>query len=284
MPFSLHPDCAAQAAEPKPGRRRPPVRALPERDRPARSPSRASSATATSCPPSASTRDVHRRRPDWRSRPTTCPPKTEIDADRRRGSRSTPSTTSSAAPHQEVAFPLAKRAARQLLPRRRRAAPSSRGSSRSCSRIAERWLRRVRRRSRTTPSRSCCCSPSTAHDAAERIYHAIVAGTERREARSCRSCGPTTRSARPATSTSTRPSTVYATDADEVPHLSHVVADTELGGEAGPGARGDGRGRRLRQEPGPRLHDPVHARRRQQRTTCPTSSSASTTADGPDDR
>ena len=46
----------------------------------------------------------------------------------------------------------------------------------------DRLARRVRRRSRTTRSRRCCCSPEWEHDAAEKVYHAIVRGTRRRGA------------------------------------------------------------------------------------------------------
>ena len=74
-----------------------------------------------------------------------------------------------------------------------------------------------------------------------------------------RSCSPTTRSARLATWTSTPPVRL-GPRADKC-HVSHVVLDTNsLGGEARPEPRGHARGRRLRQELRPRLHDPLHAR------------------------
>ena len=120
-----------------------------------------------------------------------------------------------------------------------------------------------------------------AHDAADRIYQAIVASAPTARRRSSRSCAPTTRSARPATSTSTRPGRSTRPIPDKC-HVSHVVADTGLlGAEAGPGARGHARGRPLRQEPEPRLHDPLHAQRRGAAVLSPTSSRASTTAHGP---
>ena len=103
-----------------------------------------------------------------------------------------------------------------------------------------------------------------AHDAADRIYKAIVAASRRRPPgrASSRSCAPTTRSAPPATWTSTPTRPVYATRAGQVPHLPRGRRHRLLGAEDGPGAGRDARGRALRQEPQPGLHHPLHAERR----------------------
>ena len=65
-----------------------------------------------------------------------------------------------------------------------------------------------------------------AHDAADRIYKAIVAASRWHRHASSRSCAPTTRSARPVTWTSTRPARSTPPAPDKC-HISHVVADTD---------------------------------------------------------
>ena len=102
-----------------------------------------------------------------------------------------------------------------------------------------------------------------AHDAADRIYKAIVesaAGTP--------ALKPILRpydvvgSTRYVDFDTTK--AVYPTAAAKC-HVSHVVADTGVvGTEDGAGARGDAGGRALREEPGPGLHYSVHAERRRE--------------------
>ena len=146
-----------------------------------------------------------------------------------------------AAPAQRGRLPARQADPGEILPRRR-GRTTSPGSSRNCSAIAKRWLRRVRHAARTTPSRNCCCSSRFAHDAADRIYQAIVASADGAADASSRSCGPTTRvgSTRYVDFDTTKPT--YATRRRQVPRLPRRRRH-RLGAEAGPGARRHGRGR-----------------------------------------
>ena len=133
---------------------------------------------------------------------------------------------------QEVAF--AHRQARPLDSyfRRRRRRPSGPGCSRSSSTITRRWLDEcVDLQGRHLPA-AAAARPRQRTRPPRRSTSAISSRHRRRAAARCRSCGRTTRSARPATSLSTpaRPSTT--TDADKC-HVNHVVARQRLGGEAG---------------------------------------------------
>ena len=127
---------------------------------------------------------------------------------------------------------------------------------------------RDRRTSRTTPTRRCSCSPSTATRPPSAIYRAIVAGTPRREAAAARSCGRTRRSARPTTSASRRPRPATTTTKS---HLNRVVLDsgweTKLAEvlEEMPEVVSYAKNQR------PQLQDPVHVRGPRRPTTCPTS-------------
>ena len=100
-----------------------------------------------------------------------------------------------------------------------------------------------------------------AHDAADRIYRAIVASTP-----DLKTLLPILRpydtigSTRYVDFDTTRP--VYRTDARQMPHLARGRGYRDLGAEDGPGAGRDGRGGLLRQEPQPGLHHPLHAQRR----------------------
>ena len=100
-----------------------------------------------------------------------------------------------------------------------------------------------------------------AHTAADKIYRAIVDSTPG-ERRLLPILQPydTVGSTSYVDFDTTRP--VWPTDPDEVPHLARGLRHRVVGAEDGAGARGDGRGRELRQEPQPRLHDPVHLRGR----------------------
>ena len=91
--------------------------------------------------------------------------------------------------------------------------------------ITKRWLAEcVTLKDHTFPQLLLLIEP--AHDAADRIYKAIVAATDGTASASSRSCAPTTRSAPRATWTSTPP--VRSTPpAPDKCHISHVVADTD---------------------------------------------------------
>ena len=126
----------------------------------------------------------------WRSRPPTCRrrPRTRRSSARRASTRS---TTCKRRRAQEVAFLLAKLRAREVLPRRRRrpATPTSPGCFPQVLAIA----------SAGWPSASTCKDDTfpqllllhrVRHDAADRIYQAIVAAEPRRARGSSRSCAP----------------------------------------------------------------------------------------------
>ena len=181
---------------------------------------------------------------------------------------------------QEVAFVLAKRlldryfrAARRRRPARRRAPwlfPQlveitkrvdrrvRHAQGRRLHRAARHGPARRRRRREALPRRSCA--------------------TRAASAGSSRCCARTTPIGLDrATSTSTPPRTSYVTDPDAA--TSATSSATAAGRPTSPASSSTCRAvRSLREEPGPRLHDPLHDRRPAARATCPTSSSASTTA------
>ena len=139
----------------------------------------------------------------------------------------------------------------------------------------------VPRTARTTPSRSCSCSPSARPTPPTSIYQAIVARRhEASRTAARRPARPTTRRLDRRTSTSTPRSRRWPTEPSDVPRHPRRRR-LRLGADVAPGARGDGRGRPLRQERPPRLHHPLHASTASSRRYRPTSSSASTTATAP---
>ena len=163
----------------------------------------------------------------------------------RRTSRPRPSSTRSsarssvhdlddlraAAPATTVAFALAKRTLDNYF-RDDDGQRRSPGSSRSSSRSRKRWLDECvtlqgRHLPAAAPARRVQPRRRRAHLPRDRR------GDRRREAARCRSCGPTTRSARPATSTSTRPRTVLHDRADKC-HVNHVVARHRAGSRSWP--------------------------------------------------
>ena len=192
-------------------------------------------------------------------------------ADRRRARASTRSTTSRRKRAQEVAFLLAKLRLEKYFTRRRGRRrkpwlfPQLLG-------IARRWL-----------AECVVCKDDGfpqllllveyAHNAADSIYRAIVAGDagEKRlhaDPAALRHVGST----RYVDFDTTRPS--CATDAEKC-HISHVVCDTDSWEQKMAQTLEDmAEVVALREEPEPRLHDPVHVRRRGSTATCPTSSSA----------
>ena len=142
--------------------------------------------------------------------------------------------------------------------------------------IAKRWLAEcVTLKDNTFPQLLLLIE--FAHDAADRIYKAIVAATDGTAAlKPILRPYDTVGSTRYVDFDTTRP--VYRHARGQVPHLPRRGRHRLVGAEDGPDARGHGRGRPLRQEPQPRLHHPLHAERRGAATTSPTSSPASTTA------
>ena len=166
------------------------------------------------------------RRRTCRPRPTCSP----IVGEQRRAHARRPAQRRR---EQEVAFALAKRDCLRALLRR----TQRRGCSRSSSQSPREWIARVRRPARTTPSRSCCCSHEHAERAAEQIYERDRRAPTQGEATPRRRCSRrTTPRARPTTSTSTPRSRSWSTDPDKC-HVSHVVADTELGAHGRRAAR-----------------------------------------------
>ena len=181
-----------------------------------RSRSPASSATASTCRPSGSTAKftttrsspLDRRHPDAR-------PRTRRSSARRAIHTLDDLKTPRAA--DEVAFLLATAPANSTSATTR--ATTSPGCSRNCS--ASPALAR--------PSASRCKDDTfpqllllveLPHDAAEKIYRAIVAAHRRRRRRCSRSCSPYDAVGTTALRRSTRPKTVWTTDADEVPRLT----------------------------------------------------------------
>ena len=143
----------------------------------------------------------------------------------------------------EVAFRLAKRTAGELLPRRRRATtqpwlfPQLAGDRQALARrVRDLQGRHVPAAAPASPS-TPTTPPSGSTTRSSRRPRATTAARSR-------SCAPTTPIG------STRYVDFDTTKARlrdprrQVPRLSHVVADTELGAEDGPGARRHGRGRR----------------------------------------
>ena len=179
------------------------VRALDDRDRlrdhlPARArlPLRAAGRAARR-PSSPTTR---------RSRSTTAdiPTTTEIAADRRRDED--PHARRPQAPTRARRSPSGSPSAcsRRYFRDRRRATERARGSSRNSLGIAKRWLAECVDAARTTPSRSCCCSLERATTRPSRSTARSSRDRGRRAAPQADPRARTTRSARPATSTSTR--------------------------------------------------------------------------------
>ena len=156
------------------------------------------------------------------------PTRTENAPDRRRVEHPHARRPRSGSGRNEVAFLLAKLTLEKLLPRRRRATTEAAGSSRSCSAIAKRWLAEcVTLQGRHLPAAAAARSSSrtTPPTASTRRSSQLDDGHAGAQADPA---AVRHRSARPATSTSTRPRPVYATDADKC-HISHVVADTDSG-------------------------------------------------------
>ena len=128
--------------------------------------------------------------------------------------------------------------------------------------IAKRWLAEcVTLKDHTFPQLLLLLE--LAHDAADRIYQAIVAATD----------GSGRVEADPAALRHARLDALrgFRHDPAGLHHAGRQVPDLARGGrhrfvgaEAGPGAGGDGRGGALREEPQPRLHHPLHAERRGQ--------------------
>ena len=278
MPFSLHPGSGADArpeARPDPDPRAGAGRPHRLRDHlPA--PRRLSLRARRRA---RSTADVHRRLATGALDRATCRPGPRSRRSSARSSIHTLDDLEARAARNEVAFRLAKLTLERYFrdddgQRPALALPAAAGDHQALA-------GRVRRPARTTPSRSCCCSPSSRNDAADRIYQAIVAvdrratptlkpilrpyDTDRLDPlRRLRHHQARLRRPTPTSATSPTSSPTPAWEqklAQALEDMDEVVA--------------------LRQEPGPRLHHPLHARRRRARATSPTSSSASTTATAP---
>ncbi len=197
--------------------------------------------------------------PAWRSRPPTCRPRSRT----RRSSARQSSTRSTSS--------------RRSAPRRSTScSPSWSTSSTSAATTGDAQAVALPADPRGVAAAGCSecltckddCFPQMlllveyAHNAADKIYRAIVDGDAR--ARSC--CMPILQPYDTVGSTSyvdfdtTRP--VMGDRPRQVPHLARGLRHRLVGAEDGAGARGHGRGRELREEPQPRLLHPVHLRRR----------------------
>ena len=259
---------SGSTADPKPGPLPTRVRALEDRiaceitfPRLRRLPLRACPASG-SAPRSPTSRGSRSRPPTSRPGPRTRPIVGESsihtldDLERRRPS--------------EVAFLLAKLALEKYFrrtasahgPEARFDADVKRGSSRSCSAIAKRWLAEcVTLQGRHVPA------AAAAHRVRARRRRPHLPGDRRAPTTANAALKPILRPLRhrrldARTSTSTPPSRSGRRDR-QVPRLPRRGRHRLVGAEAGAGARrACAEVTRLREEPGPRLHDPVHAGRR----------------------
>ena len=217
------------------------VVAQPESASPTSSPSRASSATATTCPASGSTRRFDRRRRHGALHRRTCRPWTEMRPDRRRGRRSTRSTTSRRAGSRRSPSGSPRRTLDRYFCAPTRTT-SARGCSRSCSRIARAGCDDVPPPARTARfPQMLLLSEWEARRRADKIYGAIVASHRRRRQRLLpilrpydhRRLHPVRRLRHDQARLATAPSKC---------HLNHVVMRHRLGSEGRPDARRDARG------------------------------------------
>ncbi len=128
--------------------------------------------------------------------------------------------------------------------------------------IAKRWLAEcVTLKDNTFPQLLLLIE--FAHDAADRIYRAIVASTDGTAAlKPILRPYDTVGSTRYVDFDTTRP--VYRHPRRQVPHLPRRGRHRFVGAEDGRSARRHARGHPLRQEPQPRLHHPLHAQRRRE--------------------
>ena len=264
VPFSFIPAAGRRPRPQAPARSRPGARPRRARRLP-RSPSRASSATATRSPTSTSIADV---RPPTRALDLVhrdVPTRTERRRRRRRDRGAHASTTSAAMRAQQVAFRLAKRLARPLLPRppderRRAGSRASRGCSRSCCASPSAGSTEcVTLQGRHVPP-AARAWPSSADEAVDTHLPRRSCAAHGGEPR----CVPILRPYDPVGSTALRRLRHHQGRSTPRPptscHVSHVVRRQRLGAARWPQAlEDDARGRGLREERAPRLHHPLHA-------------------------